>query len=119
VALPFRRDEFIEISVRRRGDSWVPRFERCLAAARTVRYATEDSFLDDDELFGYCSQLAMGLSVLRARYLDAPVEQMALWDGLPPTKPWGTAADIAIWRSLRLPQTFVGDGVTEQHGSSQ
>ena len=31
----------------------------------TVRYATADHYLGDDHLFGYCSQLAMGLALLR------------------------------------------------------
>lgn len=111
VVLPFRRDEFIDTSVRPAGERWVSRFARCLAAARSVRYSTEDSYLGDADLFAYGSQLAMGLAVLRARYLDAPVEQVALWDGAPATRSWGTAADVATWRSLGLAQTIIGEGL--------
>lgn len=110
VVLPFGRDEFVDVSVRPAGSHWVDRYERCLAAARSVRYSTEDGFLGDEELFGYCSDLAMGLTVLRARYLDAPVEQIALWDGTPPSHRWGTAGDVAMWRRLGLAQKIIGEG---------
>ena len=97
VALPFRKDEFIDVSVAPSGGDWVTRFERCLAAANSPRYATEDSYLGDDQLFSYCSGIGMGLVILRARYLDGPVEQIAVWDAwrlpsqsvLPSTSPSG------------------------------
>jgi class 3 adenylate cyclase len=110
IVLPFNRKEFIEISVRPAGNQWVERFERCLAAAEkdgTVRYATEDSYLGDDALFAYCSQLAMGLAILRARYLCTETEQIAVWDGKPPTGPIGTAADMANWRRTGRPQSVI------------
>ncbi|HTT80004.1 MAG TPA: adenylate/guanylate cyclase domain-containing protein [Stellaceae bacterium] len=100
VVLPFDREEFINASVRPSGDGWVERFERCLAAAETsgsVHYATEDQYLGDDHLFSYCSQLAMGLARLRAQHLAAPLEQIVIWDGLPPAGPAGTAADMRLW----------------------
>ena len=34
----------------------------------------------DEVLFRYCSELAMGLALLRARYLDADVRQLTVWD---------------------------------------
>ncbi len=43
------------------------RFDRCLANATSVSYATEDWYLGDDALFAYASRLAMGLALLRAR----------------------------------------------------
>ena len=42
------------------------RFDRCLANATSVSYATEDCYLGDDALFAYASRLAMGLAMLRA-----------------------------------------------------
>ena len=102
VVLPFAREEFIELSVMPSGPGWGERFDRCIAAAAAVRYATDDAFLGDDVLFGYCSELAMGLALLRARYLDADVRQLALWDGGPATEapgrrstsPRGGGADV-------------------------
>lgn len=113
VILPFDRAEFVEVSVLPAGAEWVERFETCLAAAQqhgTVRYATEDRYLGDDALFGYCSQLAMGLAILRSRHLSTEAEQIAVWDGEPPTGVAGTAADIAIWRRTERPQSIIRCG---------
>jgi class 3 adenylate cyclase len=110
VVLPFNRAEFVEISVRPAANRWVKRFEECFAAAEmsgTVRYATEDRYLGDDALFGYCSQLAMGLAILRARYLCTKAEQIAVWDGRPPAGPIGIAADMANWRRTGRPQSVI------------
>jgi len=78
------RHALVTTSVAPAGEEWVPRFRHCLEAAASVIYATEDAYLDDDVLFGYCAELAMGLALVRARYLDADVHQLALWDGRPP-----------------------------------
>lgn len=110
IILPFALDEFIDVSVRPGGEGWVNRFHHCLAKATTVRYATSDRYLGDDHLFVYCSQLAMGLAVLCARHLSAPVRQLAIWDGQLPQHFGGTATDIAIWRRQHLAQTIIRCG---------
>jgi tetratricopeptide repeat protein/adenylate/guanylate cyclase family protein len=107
VVLPFARDEFIETSVAPAGRVWVERFERCLSAATAVSYATEDAYLDDDVLYRYGAELAMGLALLRGRYLEADVRQLALWDGDPPLGAASTAIDVATWRRRGLPATIV------------
>jgi hypothetical protein len=107
VVLPFVREEFIERSVAPSGAGWVERFHRCAAAATAVRYATDDAFLGDDVLFRYGTELAMGLALLRARYLDAEVRQLAVWDGGPAHGAAGTSIDIANWRRGGRPVTFV------------
>jgi hypothetical protein len=98
VVMPFALEDFVESSVAPSGPTWVRRFHRCLDAAVSVTYATEDRFLGDDSLFGYGAQLAMGLALLRARFLDADVFQLAVWDGEPPGGTIGTAADVETWR---------------------
>jgi class 3 adenylate cyclase len=112
VVLPFDREEFIEVSVRPSGDAWVARFIACLERAASVHFATDDHYLGDDHLFGYCSQVAMGLALLRARHLSAEVEQLAVWDGRQVAGPAGTAADIEHWRRTGKAQHIipVGDG---------
>jgi class 3 adenylate cyclase/tetratricopeptide (TPR) repeat protein len=110
VVLPFELEEFVDISVRPAGQEWVRRFEACLAAAATLRWATEDSYLGDDNLFAYCSRLAMGLAVLRSRHLEAEVEQVAVWDGRPSAGLAGTAADLETWKRTDLPQTIIRCG---------
>lgn len=99
VVLPFALDEFIGTSVAPSGSGWVTRFRRCLDAAMSVSFATEGAYLDDDVLYGYCSELAMGLALVRARHLDSDAYQLALWDGDAPTGVAGTAADVARWSS--------------------
>ena len=112
LVLPFNKREFIRESVRKSGAGWVRRFEQCLRAATTVRYTTRDRYLGDDQLFTYCSQLAMGLALLRASHLATAAEQLAVWDGEPPTGPAGTAVDVANWRHSGYPSTRIDPGST-------
>ncbi len=98
VILPFAASEFVEASVADGGPAWVARFERCLAAAESVGYATDDAYLGDDQLFRYGTDLAMGLALQRAGFLDSAVVQLAVWDGLDAGGDAGTGADVAIWR---------------------
>jgi hypothetical protein len=107
VVLPFTEREFVELSVASCGPGWAERFTRCLDAATGVRYATDDEFLGDDILYRYGGELAMGLALLRARYLDAEVRQLALWDGEAALGAAGTAIDVATWRSAGRPVTIV------------
>ena len=111
VVLPFATDDFIEQLVRPAGEAWVTRFEACLAAAKTVRFATEDAYLGDDQLFTYCSSLAMGLASLCARHLHAPLMQLAVWDGVVDEGAIaGTAADMSAWREAGHPVKIVPIG---------
>lgn len=107
VVLPFADEDFIEQSVSSAGAAWVGRFEACLRAANTVRYATEDRYLGDDQLFTYCSGLAMGLAALCARHMHAPLRQLAVWDGVANAAIAGTAADLTTWRAAGRPQTII------------
>ena len=110
VVLPFDRDEFIRSSVAPSAADWVERFDACLEAARNVSYATDDAYLDDDVLYRYGAELAMGLALLRARYLDAPVRQLAVWDGGPAHGEAGTSIDVATWKRAGLSTTAVAVG---------
>ena len=107
LVLPFAEDEFVAASVADSGGDWVPRYERCRAAATRVTYATEDAFLDDDVLYRYGSELAMGLALLRARFLDAEALQLAVWDGQPARGGAGTAVDVAAWAESGRPAAVV------------
>jgi class 3 adenylate cyclase len=98
VVLPFSDEQFIEASVAAAGESWVERFRRCIEAATSVRYATDGAYLGDAVLFRYGTELTMGLALLRARYLDARVRQLAVWDGGPAVGGAGTAIDVETWR---------------------
>ena len=111
VVLPFATADFIEQSVRPAGEDWITRFEACLAAAKTVRFATEDAYLGDDQLFPYSSSLAMGLASLCARHLHAPLMQLAVWDGVVDEGAIvDTAADMSAWREAGHPVKLVPTG---------
>lgn len=100
VVLPFALEEFIEISVKPSGADWVNRFEQCISQARTVRYATEDAYLQDDKLFAYTSELAMGLATVCARHMNTEALQIAVWDGQGVGAPVGTGYDVNRWKAL-------------------
>lgn len=104
VVLPFARDEFIELSV---GPEWTERFQRCLDAATSVSYATEDAYLGDDVLFRYAAELAMGLALLRAHHSDTSVCQLAVWDGHPAAGDAGTGIDVETWRKTGQAQSII------------
>ncbi len=110
IVLPFVRDAFIQSSVASSGPGWVERFDRCLDAAFNVTYATDNAFVPDDALFRYAGELAMGLALLRARYLDADVRQLAVWDGKPDLGDAGTAFDVATWRATRRAVSVIPTG---------
>ena len=110
VVLPFARDEFIDISVRPAGAGWVARFDACLQRAAVVTYATEDSYLGHEEMFAYASFVAMGLAVLRARFLDADVLQLAVWDGVETLGMAGTGFDVRTWRDAGRPREVIAPG---------
>lgn len=98
VVLPVSLEEFVRASVAPAGPAWVARVHRCLDEATTIEYATDDARGSDDVLFRYGSELAMGLALLRARFLDAQTRQLAVWDRGGAHGAAGTAIDIATWR---------------------
>ncbi len=97
IVLPCATADFIAQSVRPAGEAWVARFERVLAGARRVSFATEMEFVNDPSLFAYGAAVAMGMARLRAQHLASQCFQLALWDGTPGGAV-GTAADVRLWR---------------------
>lgn len=99
IVLPFEQEEFRAVSVAPSGPGWSERFDRCLAAAKSISFATTDAYLDDDGLFAYCSRMAMGLARLRAGFLQGDAVQMVVWDGIAGNGVAGAAADVAGWKA--------------------
>lgn len=97
VVLPVHRAAFVKVSVAPSGEPWVRRFERCMERAASIRYASQDSYLGDDQVFAYGSQFAMGCAVLRAQTLATEAVQLAAWDGRAGPGPSGVAVDMAYW----------------------
>jgi len=98
LVLPFSVDEFVAISVARGGPDWPERFHRCLAAAKSVTVASDSAYNGDAVLFAYASRIAMGQAMNRAASLDAPVWQLAVFDGEEGNETGGTGHDIKQWR---------------------
>lgn len=113
LVFPFALPDFILYSVAPSGESWVARFDTCLAAASSVHFATEDSYLHHEALFQYCSQLAMGLAVLAARHMQSPVMQCVVWDGIASAGTAGTVVDMAFWQATHNPLHIVRCGPRE------
>ncbi|WP_404979714.1 adenylate/guanylate cyclase domain-containing protein [Caulobacter segnis] len=97
VVLPINRAAFVEVSVAPFGETWVERFERCMTRAASIRYASRDPYLGDEQVFAYASQFAMGCAVLRAQTLATEAVQLAAWDRRPAPGPAGVSADMAYW----------------------
>jgi hypothetical protein len=98
LVLPFSVDEFVSISVARGGPDWPARFHRCFAAAKSVTVASDSAYNGDAVLFAYSSRIAMGQALNRAASLDAPVWQLAVFDGEEGNETGGTGHDIREWR---------------------
>ena len=109
VVFPVVSEEFKQISVAPSGKSWLKRFEMCMRRAKTVTFATADEYARDDSVFVYADRLAMGQAVLRAKFLDTAVHQIAVWDGQPPhsRNSAGTAASISFWQKRNLPTEVI------------
>ena len=99
VVLPFDTDEFERTSVEPGGPGWADRFRTCLGRAESVVHASDSSFMGDDGLYGYAGRIAMGHALNRAVYLDAPAEQLAVWDEAEGPVVAGTGHDVAVWRA--------------------
>ena len=115
VVLPFALAEFIRSSVAPAGNKWVQRFHQCMAAAAAVHYATDDPCPADDVLYRYGAELAMGLALLRARYLDADARLLAVWDGRPARGEAGTAIEVATWQRAGGAVTIVAPSAAQAH----
>lgn len=110
VVLPFNRDEFVEQSVAGAGPEWIARFRACYDRCNTraldgrgsVSYATDGKYLNDDSLFTYCADYAMGLAMIRAEALDSGLRMIAVYDGKGGSGV-GTDGNIAAWEALSLP----------------
>ena len=107
VVLPFDTAEFERTSVSPAGPGWVDRFRACLGRADSVVHASDSSFMGDDELFGYAGRIAMGHALNRAAFLDAPAQQLAIWDQVQGLVLAGTAHDVTVWKASGHPTHII------------
>lgn len=97
VVLPFAETEFLEQSVAPAGESWVARYHACVAAAASVTYASNMTYMGGMEQFAYGSKVTMGMARLRARQLHAEAIQLVIVEDRGDRTLSG--ADITTWRS--------------------
>ncbi len=110
VVFPFEIEEFKTTSVNSAKGNWTSRFENCLEKARSITFATEDSYMGDNELFGFAGRIAMGLAKNKAQNLATTPKMFAVWDGLPPSGPAGTGADVINWRRQKFTEEIFSCG---------
>lgn len=99
VTLPCPNDEFIARSVSTGGQIWVDRWYDVADQATTMS-AEETTALDDDAMFAFCDDLAMGKALIRSRHLCSDVFQLAIWDRGTSAGVAGTGAAVERWRAL-------------------
>lgn len=92
---------FARTSVRNGGAQWMPRYRACLERAASITVAGDDAFAAAPASFGFATQIAMGLALLRARQRALPPIQIAVEDRdiHAVDTPAGTLADIEKWRA--------------------
>lgn len=124
VWLPVGKESFCDVLVRTAGEGWGKRFHDCIKGAHTVSCATESDYLGEDSLFKFCSDVAMGMAIMRAKSLNTKLEQLAVWNQNDPNKNSGTYLNLAKWKELgqhsviipcpaRIPEPYV----RKVHGS--
>ena len=99
LVLPFHRDDYLRQSVAPWGDGWGPRFERIMAAARAISYASAAPYIGDPLQFAFGSQFAMGLTCLRAEHLCTGAFHAAVAEGTRDRGLAGTQSGIGEWQA--------------------
>jgi len=124
VWLPVGQESYCDVLVRTAGEDWGRRFHECIKGAHTVSCATESDYLGEDSLFKFCSDVAMGMAIMRANSLNTKLKQLAVWNQSDPNKNSGTYLNLAKWKGLgqqsviipcpaRIPEPYV----RKVHGS--
>lgn len=97
VFLPFKKEDFLETSVRFAGQDWVERFER-LFSKHPVHQLTNGGYQGNDDLFSFHGRVLFGLAILRGRMLHGEprlVTVLSEWDRT--LKEGGTRDLMKLW----------------------
>ena len=78
IVLPFTEADFLAQSVAPAGETWVARYHTCKAAATTVTFASNMSYMGGMDQFAYASRVTMGMAKVRARQLHAEAIQLVI-----------------------------------------
>ena len=107
VVLPMSERTFLDRSVASFGAGWVARYQDCKARAATFRVASQENDFDDEAVFAFGSEFAMGLAIRHGEALRTRACQLAVWDGMPGKGVAGTGADVERWAATKLPQVVI------------
>jgi class 3 adenylate cyclase len=108
IVLPFDIEDFLETSLHHGGPHWVARFRRAVKLATSVKYVTEERYLQDDVLFDFAGRILQGYALLRAKTLETSPYLLTVWDGNNTHLVGGTAHNISRWpdpKRLRVIRT--------------
>jgi class 3 adenylate cyclase len=102
IVLPFPADQFRRISIDSAPCGWGSRFERVLAAARSVTVTSDHSARGSTATFDYANLVFTGMARLRARVLETQVHGLAIREDRLAPRADATAALVDLWQQQRI-----------------
>ncbi len=100
VVLPCALADFVEARVAYAGAEWVERFEKALAGATTVSYATKERYLGHTILLRYANTITVGMGWLRANLLLTEPELIVSWDYRSANQPGSPSDFMDHWPDI-------------------
>ncbi|WP_417498159.1 tetratricopeptide repeat-containing protein [Maricaulis sp.] len=107
LVLPVPVNVFIDASVRPLGRKWVQRCEDCLSHAAAIHEVTTDRKLLSGEHIRFASEVAMGLTRMRASALATSPVQLLVAEDAASARRFGTLHDRNVWSEAGLKQVVV------------
>ncbi len=119
IILPFAIQDFIETNVRHAGPRWEKRFEKALANAHTVSFASEDRYLGHDMLYRFANHVMHGSAVMRGKFLTTEPHLMAVWHSRTESLPGGPADFIDRWSNISTLHLIDLDELYDNEGNTE
>jgi tetratricopeptide (TPR) repeat protein len=101
IILPFQKEDFVNISVRLRGEEWVARFE-AVAENASLTVLSDDVPDFRAGSFEFTNRMIAARAAARAIAYDIPLRALAVWDGQTGDSSGGTADAVAYWAQTRI-----------------
>ncbi len=109
IVLPFPRSDFVHASVAFAGESWVERFENCLAK-NPVEEVTGEPFLGEDTLFEHGNAVLLGNAINFAQQIGADLVLLAALDLEAEPRQGGAQATVQRARERGIPIELIDIG---------
>ncbi|MDR1561344.1 MAG: adenylate/guanylate cyclase domain-containing protein [Holosporaceae bacterium] len=100
IILPFAISDFLETNIRHAGPRWEKRFEKIIANAHSISFASEDRYLGHDMLYRFSNHVMHGSAVMRGKFLTTEPHLMAVWHSRTDSLPGGPADFIDRWTNI-------------------